>query len=185
MHESSLLYTTLQIGKLAEENSRKANASSAHQWERQLVFDLEQLIHKRQCVIAGAEGRHDLTVVLLQVKRIEAWDDEALGRREHAKDADLCQTPIVNLSQQALVKLLARPPRIESEWVVEVQSWVRDSALLDPLSRLRISVEAWELSWHATAHVVRIAIFLQRASVLAPNFEETNKEEDLKLRGSG
>merc|ERR1719333_744078 len=107
MHENILIYTYLQVGKLAEENSRTANVSSAHQRERQLVFDLEQLIHKRQRVIAGAERSHDLTVVLLQVKRIEAWDDEALGRREHAKDADLCQTPIVNLSQQALVNLLA------------------------------------------------------------------------------
>merc|ERR1719356_1377151 len=181
----NLLYTNLQVGKLAEESSKTANASSTHQWERQLVFDLEQLIHKWQCVIAGAERSHDLSVVLLQVKRIEAWDDEALRRGEHAKDTDLRQTAIIDFGQQTLVKLLTRPLRIQSEWVVEVQSWVWDGALLDPLPRLRISVEAWELAWHATAHVVRIAILLQRATVLAPNFEETNKEEDLKLRGSG
>merc|ERR1719389_1656242 len=184
MHEN-ILYTTLQVGKLAEENPRTADASGAHQWERQLVFDFEQLIHKRQCVIAGAEGRHDLTVVLLQVKRIETWDDEALRRGEHAKDTDLRQTAIIDFGQQALVKLLARPLRVESEWVVEVQGWVRDSALLDPLSRLRIPVEAWELAWHAAAHVVRIAILLQRATVLAPNFQEANEEEDLNLRSSG
>merc|ERR1719217_1052525 len=149
MHENILLYRTLQVRKLAEESSKTTNASSTHQWERQLVFDLEQLIHKWQCVIAGAERSHDLTVVLLQVKR------------------------------------LARPLRVESERVVEVQSWVRDSALLDPLSRLRVAVEAWELAWHAAAHVVRIAIFLQRAAVLAPNFQEANEEEDLNLRSSG
>merc|ERR1719488_24378 len=175
----------LQVGKLAEENPRTANASSAHQWERQLVFDLEQLIHKRQCVIAGAERSHDLTVVLFQVKRIEAWDDEALRRGEHAKNTDLRQTAIIDFGQQALVKLLARPLRVESERVVEVQSWVRDSALLDPLSRLRISVETWELAWHAAAHVVRIAVLLQRATVLAPNFQEVNEEEDLILRALG
>merc|ERR1719395_472518 len=185
MHENILLYRTLQVRKLAEESSKTANASSTHQWERQLVFDLEQLIHKWQCVIAGAERSHDLTVVLLQVKRIETWDDEALRRGEHAKDTDLRQTAIIDLGQQTLIKLLARPLRVESERVVEVQGWVWDSALLDPLSRLRISVEAWELAWHATAHVVRIAILLQRATVLAPNFQEANEEEDLNLRSSG
>merc|ERR1719298_245578 len=185
MHAINLLYTNLQLRELAEDNSKKANASRAHQWKRQLLFDLEQLIHERQCVIAGAERGHDLTVVLLQVKRIQTWDNEALRRGEHAKNTDLRQTAIIDFGQQALVKLLARPLRVESEWVVEVQSWVRDSALLDPLSRLRISVETWELAWHAAAHVVRIAIFLQCAAVLAPNFQEANEEEDLKLRGSG
>merc|ERR1712094_33059 len=36
----NLLYTNLQVGKLAEENSKKANASRAHQWKRQRSLTL-------------------------------------------------------------------------------------------------------------------------------------------------
>merc|ERR1719161_251836 len=156
-------------------SDRKQNRSQhlTHRLER---IDLQHVGYVRQRGVACGEGRHDFSCVRFEVceaaqGRNRPW--HLLFRKER-HDAKLRQTAVVHLGQQALVELFARLLRVEFEWVVQVERhWVREL------------VEGWELARDATTHVMLEAVLLEDVSALAPEFEEANEKQDLKLRTCG
>merc|ERR1719156_133237 len=71
--------------------------------------------------VGGGEGRHVLAAVPGEAERVEAGDDEALGCRDEAEDADHREAAVVDLGEQRLLLALGRHVLGEAEGVPEVE----------------------------------------------------------------
>merc|ERR1719333_1098576 len=138
--------------------------------------DLQHVRDVCQRSVASGKRCHDFSCVRLEVRKAAQGGNRPrhLLFRQESHDAKLRQTAVVHLGQKALVELLAGLLRVEFEWIVQVErNWVWEL------------VEGRELARDAATHVVLQAVLLENVPALAPEFEEANEEQDLKLRTCG
>merc|ERR1719321_1911214 len=122
---------------------------------------------------ARRERRHDLAGVGRDAQAVQRRDgagDLGLGQESH--DAKHRQAAVVDLRAQLLRLPLVRLVLLQVEGIEELErDRVRDLLL-----------QGRERSGLATAHVVRLPRGCEDVVVLAPEFEETDEEDDLQLR---
>mmetsp|Transcript_63855 Transcript_63855/g.170298 ORF Transcript_63855/g.170298 Transcript_63855/m.170298 type:complete len:326 (+) Transcript_63855:281-1258(+) len=140
---------------------------------------LEHVRDEGQRGVGRGEGRHDLAGVRLDAEAVEAGHLQALGGRDEAEDADLREAAVVDLREERLLLALGRHLGGEAERIPQVEGHrVREGRLV----RAR---ELGEVARLAAAHVVLLAIELERGRRLGEHLEEANHAEDLHLARRG
>merc|ERR1712093_919596 len=134
---------------------------------------LEHARNEGQPSVARRERRHDLAGVRRDAQAPQRRDGvRDLGLSQEGHDAKHRQAAVVDLRAQLLRLPLVRLVLLQVEGIEELErDGVRDLLL-----------QGRERSGLATAHVVRLPRGCEDVVVLAPEFEETDEEEDLQLR---
>merc|ERR1719222_680772 len=119
------------------------------------------------------EWCHVFAAVARKAEVVEAWDDEALGGGDEAKEADHREPAVVHLSIERLRLALCRQALGETEGIPQVERhWVRVTAL-----------EARVVAGLAATHVVLLAVTLEGEGVLAMHLEEAHDQDNLEFGG--